>query len=286
SIHGSPNGDSATLKLAPGERMAALTLWGNGVGTRCGGVRILTSEGQTFDHGKDTGGQEAYDMDVGSGICVGLNGRSGSEMDCLGFIFLNGKVTNVVISSIQYNPDISGSKQGISQVTLEQVDYTNPPDSGMDVNWSFNNTASRTTSNTFTQTSSTQYGVSTSITIKSELFGTGIENTNTFPWQKTQGTEYASTTSTTQSLSWNLSGVLKPGKIIRAQATCQQGIASVNYTSTVTVQLDNGYTSTYTEPGVFNNVVYTQATARTAPIANNGPDNRRLVVHNPELHKS
>jgi hypothetical protein len=245
----------------------------------------MTSQGQTFDHGKDTNNQGAYDMDVGSGICVGLNGRSGSQMDCLGFIFLNGKVTNVTITDIQYNPDITGSQQGISQVTLDQVDYTNPPDSGMDVNWSFENTASRTTSNTFTQSSSTQYGVSTSITIKGELFGIGVENTNTFSWQKTMGSEYASTTSTTQSLSWNLSGVLKPGKSIRAQASCQQGIASVNYISTVTIELDNKRVSTYTEPGVFNNVVYTQATAKASPLTDNVPHNRRVVFHSPELHK-
>jgi Iap family predicted aminopeptidase len=68
--------------------------------------------------------------------------------------------------------------------------------------------------------------------------------------------------------------------------TCQQGIASVSCNSTVTVQLDNGYVSTFTEPGVFNNVVYIQATAKVTPITNNVHKKHRLVSHKRQMHEN
>jgi hypothetical protein len=42
-----------------------------------------------------------YTIDVGSGICLGLEGRSGSDIDCMGFLFIN-TIKSSVLTDMEY----------------------------------------------------------------------------------------------------------------------------------------------------------------------------------------
>ncbi|KAI2644556.1 Aerolysin-like protein [Labeo rohita] len=87
---GRPDGEYTEFEFKPGERITALSLWDNGEITRLGGIKFKTNHHREF-FVKMTGSglQTEYPINVGSGFCLGLVGRSGWEIDCMGFLFLN-----------------------------------------------------------------------------------------------------------------------------------------------------------------------------------------------------
>jgi len=265
NVFGEANSSTASITFAPGELITSFILWGNGAGSLAGRIRLQTNAGQTFDVGKqNTGTQTQYPAGLGSGTLVGMVGRSGNALDMVGPIFLNGTVTSISISNVVYNPPLTGSS-GISQMTLDQVHYANPSNATQDLPWSFTNSVARTTSTTFTQGTSTTYGVDVSVGVSAELFGIGGSASTSFSWSTTGTQETSTSASSTQTLSWDISGSLAPGKGITATSFCQQGIGRANYTSTVTMKLSDGTVSTFQESGVFNNVVFTEAQVTTIP---------------------
>ncbi|ROL48207.1 Aerolysin-like protein [Anabarilius grahami] len=54
-------------------------------------------------------------MDVGSGYCLGVVGRSGADIDCMGFMFLNA-VQSAVLTNVNY-PTINQLIPKIADVT-------------------------------------------------------------------------------------------------------------------------------------------------------------------------
>lgn len=65
-----------------------MSLWGNGIGKRYGGIEIeLSDDGYVWKHKMTKWGlRTQYKVDVGAGIPVAVVGKHGHEIDCLGFI--------------------------------------------------------------------------------------------------------------------------------------------------------------------------------------------------------
>nr|XP_006630209.1 PREDICTED: natterin-like protein [Lepisosteus oculatus] len=73
--------------------------------------------------GTDWGLKTEYPMDVASGICLGVMGRAGSDIDSMGFIFIN-SIESTVMTNME-NPTLN---QVIPQVKMEEIKsmtYTN-----------------------------------------------------------------------------------------------------------------------------------------------------------------
>ncbi|KAK7177236.1 hypothetical protein R3I93_001276 [Phoxinus phoxinus] len=87
---GKPAGDHYEHVLKPGERFTSLSLYDNGEGTRLGAIKFTTDLGSGEFFAKMTSRPLPREcrMDVGSGSCLGVTGRSGSDIDCMGFMFL------------------------------------------------------------------------------------------------------------------------------------------------------------------------------------------------------
>jgi len=262
-IFGSAADQFKSITLQPGELVTSLTLWGNGVGTRCGRILLTTNGGQMFDAGKNTDGQTSYPMDVGSGYLFGFCGRSDSDIDLLGAIFLTSPIVSVSVTDIQYTPSLSGLSSGISQVALDQAHFSNPVSAASPKDWQFSGNTTRTTSTTFTQSSSTMFGGSVNVEVSGEVFGVGAKASAGFEWQTTSTVEQSNTLSNEQSLQWGLSGTLQPGQGISCTAYCQLGQGQTRYTGNVTVTLANGYTNSYQETGIFRNVIYSNVQVST-----------------------
>ncbi|XP_052337422.1 aerolysin-like protein [Oncorhynchus keta] len=113
-------GDANTFnefELDLGERITKLSLWGNGAGTRLGAIKFITSENlQFFEKMASWPLKAEYTIDVGSGICLGLQGRYGSDIDCMGFLFIK-TIKSSVMTDMEY-PTLSLFKP---QVTPEYV---------------------------------------------------------------------------------------------------------------------------------------------------------------------
>ncbi|OCH85686.1 hypothetical protein OBBRIDRAFT_293892 [Obba rivulosa] len=278
-VFGSQSDSHGSVTFSPGEVITSLTLWGNGVGTRTGRIRLTTNAGQTFDVGKNTSGKRGYDAGLGSGILVGMVGRSGKDIDMLGPVFLNGAVTSISISNVTYHPPLVGTTGGISQIIFDEAHYYNPPNSTRDFPWDFSNSDTRTTSTSFTQSTSTTYGAFVTVGVTAKLFGIGARADGTFEWQSTGTQKTITPMSSVRSFSWSASGDLAPGQGLTATSLCQQGVVHTNYTSTVTLELSDGAISTYNEPGVFNTVIYGQEQVKVQPDAQLGEPRKTVECH-------
>lgn len=115
--YGSPAGDHTEYMFQPGERITSLSLWGNGNGTRLGGIKFKTNQHKEFFVKMTSWGLKTeYPINVGSGFCLGVEGRSGCDINCMGFVFLN-NIQSVVLTDVSY-PTI---KELIPQVAMEEI---------------------------------------------------------------------------------------------------------------------------------------------------------------------
>ncbi|KAH8809458.1 hypothetical protein F5884DRAFT_883679 [Xylogone sp. PMI_703] len=242
-------GESKTFAFKQGEKCAQLSLWGNGIGTRCGRIRIYTTEGRDFDWGMH-GGQEEFSMNVGSGILAGFHGRSGSDIDCLGPLFL--KPIRSIISTVKYGQLPSG-KKGIKSVELDSFRQTNGSSSN-DLNWSWKKSVSKTTSQSWSQSATSTFGLSISIEAKiPEVATIGTEAS----WQLSNESSHSESKTQTKELSWEESGTLKPGDSLNLTAITKEGkINKLPYTSTVEIVFRDGSKFSYDENGDYNRVSY------------------------------
>ncbi|KAG2438236.1 hypothetical protein HYH02_010937 [Chlamydomonas schloesseri] len=87
---GYDEGDRCRFKFEPGERVTRLSMWGKADGSRWGGLRLATTLGRTFEATMQEPLGEELNMDefVGAGLLMGVHGREGADIDCLGFTFL------------------------------------------------------------------------------------------------------------------------------------------------------------------------------------------------------
>uniref|UniRef100_A0A3P9KIK5 Jacalin-type lectin domain-containing protein n=1 Tax=Oryzias latipes TaxID=8090 RepID=A0A3P9KIK5_ORYLA len=71
-----------------GEYFSSLTLWPNNAGDHLGAIKFETTKGRIskacMTSGEPT--RSPTPVDVGSGMCFGVQGRSGSEIDAFGFM--------------------------------------------------------------------------------------------------------------------------------------------------------------------------------------------------------
>ena len=260
---GSKTNETSSITFAPGEQVTALTLWDSGA-DRAGRIRIVTDK-QIFDVGRNTDADNIkfINAPVGSGILVGMCGKTGSAIDSLGAIFLEPNIDKITIDNVLYKPTLEGTSAGISQLTLDSVYYENPTTKTLD--WKFANSSSRDVSTTFSQLTSTMYGVSVSTTVNASPFGIGASVTAGFQWQKTDSKESTTSTSYSKSLSWEISGSLNPDDGITCSATSQIGVGTARYTSIVTIDLADGSSTSYTETGILKNMEYTNAEVTLVP---------------------
>ncbi|XP_062842966.1 aerolysin-like protein [Trichomycterus rosablanca] len=114
---GKSEGKFSEFTFEDKEHFTSLSLWGNGAGTRLGGIKFKTNLSREFSaYMTDWGLKTEYPVDVGSGICMGITGRSGSDIDSLGFVFIN-TIKSTVLTNVNY-PTLH---KVIPQVAVEEI---------------------------------------------------------------------------------------------------------------------------------------------------------------------
>ncbi|KAL7629691.1 hypothetical protein AAE478_001214 [Parahypoxylon ruwenzoriense] len=242
-MYGSTAGDWKEIAFSPGELCRELVLWGNGIGTRTGHIKIVT-ERQTFDWGKNVSGQDAYPMNVGSGLLVGFRGACGTDIDRLSPLFLN--PTESLISKVKYSSSPTG---GIVPVQLDTQTFDARNRSK--IHWEFRGTRKRVVSNTWSQSSTLTFGMSMKIQAgipEVASVEAGAE------WSMSDTSSYSTTETQERELGWEVSGDIENGEAIRCTALCQEGKTSLDYTSDVTVTFKDGKKLTFTERGRLDSI--------------------------------
>ncbi|XP_067249152.1 aerolysin-like protein [Chanodichthys erythropterus] len=254
---GHPAGNHQEYKFQPGECFTSLSLWGNGAGSRLGAIKFRTSLGREF-FAKMTSWplKTEYPMDVGSGYCLGVVGRGGSDIDCMGFMFLNA-VQSAVLTNVNY-PTIN---QLIPKVAVEEIKSL-----------TFRNNSSVTqeqkveSSKKITNTSSWSVSASLTATFSMEVkagvpkiaevtagysISVGLESTYS----------HEQTDERTETLSTDVD--VPPGKKVEVNITIGRANFDMPYTGTVKITCKNGSVLQYETKGTYKGVTYTDIKVET-----------------------
>ncbi|XDV19388.1 hypothetical protein PO909_024871 [Leuciscus waleckii] len=248
---GEGSGPYQEYTFSPGECFTSLSLWGNGAGTRLGAIKFKTSlGGEFFAKMTDWSLKKEYPMDVGSGYCLGVVGRGGADIDCMGFMFLKA-VESTVLTDVHY-PTLH---QLIPKVTVEEIESL-----------SYRNNSSTTqnqtleSSKTINKKSSWSVSASLSATFKMEVKA-GVpavaEVTKgysvTIGFQGTYGQQ--NTEERTEKLITNVD--VQPGKKLDVSITIGRATFDLPYTGTVKMTCKNGSVFAYRTKGRYKGVSYT-----------------------------
>ncbi|KXJ89916.1 hypothetical protein Micbo1qcDRAFT_177101 [Microdochium bolleyi] len=248
-------GEMKSITLAPGETITSLGLYDNGNKTRCGGLRLTTSRNQTLSHTAGSNFKE-HSQTCHSGLMAGIYGKADVDIDRLGFYFLKDIANlSITIEDKDWIDSPVGTDKSISSATLAVAEYGNSGPA--DTTYSFSGEKTITNSRTFTQSSTSTWGLN--VQISASIFEIGIKGEAS--WSLSKMTSNATTFTESSTVGTTISGTLKPGIAIKCATLCEFGALDIKYKSHVVVAFKDGQRLEFTEPGVFKNALY--ANART-----------------------
>ncbi|RXN14044.1 natterin [Labeo rohita] len=248
---GRPDGEYTEFEFKPGERITTLSLWGNGNGTRLGGIKFKTNHHREFFVKMTSWGLKTeYPINVGSGFCLGLVGSSGLDIDCMGFLFLN-NIQSVVVSNVSY-PTISQVVPKVAVEEIKSVIFKNETSVGQRQTVETSKKIIKTNSWSVSENISATFSVDVKAGIPgiadvSTGFSTtvGVENTYSRVY----------TNEKTEILRTNVE--VPPGKKVDVKISIGRCSFVLPYTGTVMMTCSNGSVFSFQTKGQYKGITYT-----------------------------
>ncbi|XP_055788584.1 aerolysin-like protein isoform X3 [Salvelinus fontinalis] len=240
-----------------GERITKLSLWGNGAGTRLGAIKFTTSENREFFEKMNSWGLKTeYTINVGSGICLGLDGRSGSDIDCMGFLFIN-NIKSSVMTDMRY-PTLSLFKPQVSPEYVKSLSHHNDTSLVQEESISYSKTLTKTSS----WSVSNKIESTLSVSVKAGIPDL-VEVASGF--SLTVGVEHSTSLEKTETITESDTINLKipPGKTMDVEITVGRANIDLDYEANVKVTCMNGSQLVFPSKGVYTGVTYTSARVST-----------------------
>ncbi|MBN3309492.1 aerolysin-like protein [Amia ocellicauda] len=257
---GNPSGPYQEYTFQPGECFTSMSLWGNGAGTRLGAIKFKTNlPGEFFAKMTSWPLKTEYHIDVGSGVCLGVQGRSGADIDLMGFMFLNA-IQSAALTNVNY-PTIN---QVIPQVNVEEIkSITYHNDTSVQQEHKLE------TSKKIIKKSSWSLSTSISTTVSTEVKA-GIpevaEIRNGFSFtigvQGSYGQE--NTEERMETLSFPI--IVPPGKTVKCSITVGRASIDLPYTGTMKITCKNGSVLQYETRGEYRGLTYTDIKTETKEV--------------------
>ncbi len=249
----------SSFTFQTGEKVTALSLWGNGAGTRSGGFKIKTDKGREFfPHMYSWGLKTEYPMPVGSGFLVGMGCNSGVDIDSLGFVLVN-DVNRVAVTSMNYGGKAAGENAGQGQaIQLGNVSYNNRKSTGVG-SYTLSAQKTVTASNSFTNS----FGISVGAEFGFEG-GVPLVASTSATFSLTTSYQFSSTHDSSTSIGngWSVTQACPPKRMCYGTATVTTWTKDLPYSGTMKYILKNG--STYTHPinGNYHGVLNSKLTSK------------------------
>ncbi|XP_038867204.1 aerolysin-like protein [Salvelinus namaycush] len=240
-----------------GERITKLSLWGNGAGTRLGAIKFTTNENREFFEKMTSWGLKTeYTINVGSGICLGLQGRSGSDIDCMGFLFIN-NIKSSVLTDMRY-PTLSLFKPQVSPEYVKSLSHHNDTSLVQEESISYSKTLTKTSS----WSVSNKIESTLSVSVKAGIPDL-VEVSSGF--SLTVGVEHSTSLEKTETITESDTINLKipPGKTMDVEVTVGRANIDLDYEANVKVTCMNGSQLVFPSKGVYTGVTYTSARVST-----------------------
>ncbi|XP_061883090.1 aerolysin-like protein [Entelurus aequoreus] len=240
-----------------GERITKLSLWGNGAGTRLGGIRFWTSTGREFfQYMTDWPLKTEYSINIGSGVCLGLQGRSGEDIDCMGFLFINA-IKSSVLTNMTY-PSLAMYIPQVNKEYIKSVSYHNDTSEAQEQKCSYTRsvTKSKSWSTTVKIESTVSMSVSAGIPDLVEVSGgfsltLGAETTSAMTYEET----------ITESDEVDVK--VPAGKTVSVELSVGRAVIDLPYSATVEITCLNGSQLDFASTGSYTGVAYTAVNVKT-----------------------
>ncbi|XP_061433965.1 aerolysin-like protein isoform X2 [Lethenteron reissneri] len=245
------------FEFKSGEFITSLSLWNNEAGTHLGAIKFRTSHSREFfANMTDLELKNEYKIDVGSGICLGVQGRAGSDIDSMGFLFINA-IKSSVIQDMKY-PTMHQVLPNVQTEEIKEMQYKN--ETSVDQSYTFesskkiNKTSSWSTTNNIAFTFSLTVNAGTPKIIEvggGFSFAEGIESKH-----KVEESEEE-----TDTLTFPVS--VPPHKTINVVATIGHVKIVLPYTALLRITCVNGAFLDAPLNGVYRGLTYTKMAAVT-----------------------
>ncbi|CAN0199569.1 unnamed protein product [Lampetra planeri] len=253
--YGNPSGSHKEFVFQPGELFSSLSLWGNGAGSRLGAFKFRTTKGREFFvKMTDWGLKTEYPVDIRSGICLGIQGKGGSDIDCMGFLFINSVKCSELI-----NVTYPTLHKQLPKVQMEEVKSLSYKNTG-----SVPQTYTIETSKTVTKSSSWSISNSLEATVSISVSAgipdvVEVESGFSFTVSTESTHAVENSVSKTELLSFNVT--VPAGKTTAIDVNIGRAQIDLPYKGTVRMSLLNGATYNIPMEGVYKGLAYTKATA-------------------------
>ncbi|KAL0189677.1 hypothetical protein M9458_016776 [Cirrhinus mrigala] len=254
---GTQDGPYQEYMFKTGECFTSLSLWGNEAGTHLGAIKFKTNQGGEF-LAKMTSSdlKQEYPVDVGSGFCLGVKGRAGADIDCMGFMFLNA-VQSTVLTNVNY-PTLHQLIPHVIEEEIKSGSYTNETSANqqqtIETSKKVTKTSSWSMSRSFTETFSVE--VKAGIP---EIIEVTIGYSVTVGAESTYSYEY--TNERTETLSTTVD--VPPRRKVEVDITIGRATFDLPYTGTVKITCKNGSVLEYETKGQYKGITYTDMIVKT-----------------------
>ncbi|XP_051784976.1 aerolysin-like protein [Erpetoichthys calabaricus] len=239
----------------PGELFTSLSLWANKDETRLGAIMFKTNKNREFLARMNRWEVNVeFRVDVGSGVCLGVIGRSGWEIDALGFMFLD-SIKSIVMKNVEYTT----LHQVIPSVTVEEIKsmtYRNKLTVGQEYTLDTSKTITRKSSWSVTNSLESSFSVSVQAGIPEVV---EVNSQLSFKLGNIATYELETIEEKTEPLSYVIK--VPPGKTMNINITIGRVNMYLPYKATVIVTGTDGSTYHYIKTGTYNGITYTDAKA-------------------------
>ncbi|KAH6632144.1 hypothetical protein F5144DRAFT_649634 [Chaetomium tenue] len=249
--------------LSNDERITGMTLWAyyppartffsfwrkatDASAVRVGRIDITTSQ-RSWSYGMDgTAKLSSKEVNVGSGLLVGFQGRAGNDMDQISPIFLKPLSTSVVENIVfEQTPD----PEGLRLTTLREGSALW---NGTDYTWNFSGSDIRDASTTFSAGLNSAFSVSSTFTASlPRVADTGVGAT----WAQGTTQNYDQHSGSATQLTWSTAiSMSADNPAVFCLAMVWEGRVNLRWSGVQTVMAD-GVTASFPTSGMLSHVTY------------------------------
>lgn len=239
--------ETETFYIVSGERITSLKIWWSGWGGgRLNGLEMKTNLNRTFDFGSRDFGP--YEPEIGSGIPIGIFGKSSNDINCFGIAILR-RVEKVRIKNVDY-PDLDTIPIALGPKAIRTIKYDNS-EGETEQTFTFSGSASVITASSWSVTAGLEVGIETEIEAGVPMIASVKAKVSV---KMSISYTRSSSTTTTSEESFSFPITIPKGEIVQATATFYEGIINTPYSARIVYTLDSNVEYGFDVKGVYNGV--------------------------------
>ena len=250
-LAGTRVGNSSEYRFKKGERLTKLNVEASDNQSpqgyrRLGAIWFSTNKGNSWGiFSNDLKESGVYWQDVGSGICCGVFGAKGADVDRFGFAMLR-KINKSTIVDVEY-PNLSTEIVASTPETVAQQTFRNG--GTVDQTYILRGKKSVTTTRAWSITN--ELSLSHTLTVSAGIPGVAEIGGET-SWAVGMTSSHSVSTTKTEEQSWEWPIVCPPHTGMVGTATMYSDEITTDYVGKMELQLDNGKVYNYTIKGEYN----------------------------------